>query len=125
MDVTVPANIVLFINAVLWGVLGVAAFAAVMWAIETLWRRMPSAPTNVRGRMAAWLDTHAAPEWRIAHRLRSIQLAILWAVVGGLWAALPAFESYVTPIRFAALCVGFSLAICFARLTGQKGLPNA
>ena len=72
-----------------------------------------------------WLDDHAAPEWRLAHRLRSVQIGLFWAIVGGLWVALPAFQSYLSPFRFACISVGFSVAILFARFTGQKGLPDA
>lgn len=107
-------------NAVFFGVLAVAALGLVAWGIDGIWRKMPS-----RARVAQWLDVHATPDWRLAHRLRSVQLSVFWAVVGGLWAALPAFQSFLPPIWFAALCVGFSLAILFARFTGQKGLPDA
>lgn len=74
--------------------------------------------------MTDWLDKYAAPEWRIAHKLWSVRIAILWAVVAGLWVALPAFQGWLHPVPFALICVGFSLAILFARLTNQPGLPN-
>ena len=74
--------------------------------------------------IAALLDQHAAPEWRVAHKLWSVRIALFWAVVAGLWVALPAFQGYVPPVPFALLCVGFSLAICVARLTNQPGLPD-
>jgi hypothetical protein len=53
-----------------------------------------------------------------------VQISVFWAVVGGLWVALPAFEAYVDPKWFAVIAVGFSLLILFARLTNQKGLPD-
>lgn len=74
--------------------------------------------------VAAWMDAHAIPQWRIMHRLRSVQISIFWAIVGGLWVALPAFQSFVPPVAFACICVGFALAILFARLTKQTGLPD-
>jgi hypothetical protein len=101
-------------------VLVLAAFGFIAWALGGLWRNFPTS-----GRMALWMDAHAAPEWRLAARLRSVQVSIFWAVLGGLWVALPAFQSYLTPVRFAMISVGFSLAILFARFTGQKGLPDA
>jgi hypothetical protein len=112
------------ITAVSVAILGVVALAVIGRLFEYLWGTAPGV-LNAHHRIAAWLDEHAAPEWRIAARLRSVQVSMFWAVVGGLWAALPAFQSYVPPVKFALLCVGFSLAILFARFTGQKGLPDA
>lgn len=112
-----------FIMVVCSAVLGLAALGFVGRVLSALLGRLPAA-INVHHRAASWLDEHAAPEWRLAARLHSTQLSVFWAVVGGLWVALPAFQSFVPPIRFAELCVAFSLAILFARFTGQKGLPD-
>jgi len=49
---------------------------------------------------------------------------VFWAIFGGLWVALPAFQAWLHPIVFAMLCVAASLAILFARLTHQPGLPD-
>jgi hypothetical protein len=117
------AKLAILANIVIFAVLGAAAFGFIMWCIETIYHSVSQ--VTVHHRIADWLDAHAAPEWRLAHRLRSVQIAVFWAVLGGLWIALPAFQSYLSPVRFAMACVGFSLAICFARLTGQKGLPDA
>ena len=81
----------------------------------------PKAPELTK--IAVVLDKVATPDWRIAHRMWSVQLSVLWAIVGGLWVALPAFQSWLHPVAFASICVGFSLAILFARLTNQPGLP--
>ena len=116
MDATISS----IANAVFFGVLAIAALGFVAWCIESVWRNFPSF-----GRVALWLDAHAAPEWRIAGRLQSVQIAVFWAIFGGLWTALPAFQAYIHPLIFGGLCVGFSLAILFARFTGQKGLPDA
>lgn len=70
------------------------------------------------------IEQYLIPEWRIAHKLWSVRLSIAWAIVAGLWVALPAFQGMVKPVPFALLCVGFSLSILFARLTNQPGLPN-
>jgi len=99
-------------------ILALAGLGVVLWTVEHL-----KPVINARHRIAAWMDAHAAPEWRLAARLHSVQLSGFWAVLGGLWVALPAFQSYLPPFRFAELCVGFSLAILFARFTGQRGLP--
>lgn len=80
-------------------------------------------PETTPDKIAAVLDKVAAPDWRLAHRMWSVQLSVVWAIVGGLWIALPAFQNWVQPIPFAMICVGFSLAILFARLTNQPGLP--
>jgi len=72
--------------------------------------------------MKTWLDRHAIPQWRIAHRLWSVRIAVFWSVFSGLWVAFPAFQGAMPPVLFAELCVGFSLAILFARLTHQPGL---
>ena len=69
-----------------------------------------------------WLVNHLDPDWKVAHKLWSIRVALFWAVVSGLYVALPAFQDWVSPVKFAVICVGFSLAICVARLTNQPGL---
>ncbi len=110
-------------NAVFFGVLAIAALGFVAWCIETAYHKLGS--VTIHHRLAKWLDTHAAPEWRLAHRLRSVQIAFFWAVLGGLWVALPSFQNYLTPFHMMFISVGFSVAIMFARFTGQKGLPDA
>jgi hypothetical protein len=62
----------------------------------------------------------------IAHwrAIWSVRLAISWAVVSGAYMALPAFSGLVSPFAFAALCIGFSLAMLFARLTHQPGIHD-
>ena len=114
------AYIILVANIIFLTVLGLAALGFVAWAVESLYGDLPGTAD-----IAMWLDEHAAPEWRLAHRLRSVQIGLFWAIVGGLWVALPAFQSYLSPFRFACISVGFSVAILFARFTGQKGLPDA
>ena len=52
-----------------------------------------------------------------------MQVTVLWAVVAGLYAALPAFQEYVTPVEFACLCVTGSLLMLVGRLTKQPGVP--
>ena len=74
-------------------------------------------------KVAAVLDKVATPDWRYLHKFWSVQLSMVWAVIGGLWIALPAFQSWLTPIPFACVCVAFSLLILLARATNQPGLP--
>jgi hypothetical protein len=108
---------------VFYAVLGIAALGFVGWCIESLWAL--TGHITIHHSIADWLDDHAAPEWRIAHRLRSVQIALFWSVLGGLWVALPSFQQYLTPFHMMFISVGFSVAIMFARFTGQKGLPDA
>ena len=91
------AYITLVANIIFLTVLGLAALGFVAWAVESLYGDLPGTAD-----IADWLDEHAAPEWRLAHRLRSVQIALFWAVVGGLWMALPAFQSlsHAVPLRF-------------------------
>lgn len=53
-----------------------------------------------------------------------MRLALLTAVLGGLWAALPAFQGYLPPTYFALACVVCSVLIMVARVTHQQGLPD-
>jgi len=66
--------------------------------------------------------SYLAPEWRVAHRLWSVRLAVFWMIFSGLWVALPAFQGWLPPLRYALVCIGFAVAIGVARLTNQKGL---
>jgi len=72
-------------------------------------------------RITMWLDSHAAPEWRVAHKLWSVRLAVFWGAVNGLYAAWPAFIGAVPPLEFALISVGFAVAIALARFTRQPG----
>lgn len=72
----------------------------------------------MRLRMDKWF----IPEWKIAHKLWTVRIAIFWAIVSGLYYALPAFQEWFSPIHFALLSVGFSLALLFARITKQTGV---
>lgn len=69
-----------------------------------------------------WLIKHLDPDWKVAHKMWSMRVAAVWAIMSGLWVALPAFQDYVSPQHFAELCVAFSLAIMVGRLTNQPGL---
>ena len=81
----------------------------------------PKAPETTK--VAAILDKVATPDWRIAHRMWSVQLSVLWAILCGLWAALPALQSWFSPEHFALICVGFALLILVGRLVNQPSLP--
>lgn len=72
----------------------------------------------------AWKPKYLLQDAPLWHRLWSVRIAICWAIFGGLWTALPAFQAYFPPLLFAAICIGFSLAILFARMTNQPGLPD-
>lgn len=74
--------------------------------------------------MIDFLDKYAAPGWRQAHKMWSIWLALLIAVLNGLWAALPAFMPYHSPTHFALASVALALLMCVARLIKQPGLHD-
>lgn len=74
--------------------------------------------------MRQWLAHRLDRDARVWHKLWSVRLTILTAMLGGVWAALPAFQALMPPVAFALACVGCSLLILVARLTHQKGLPD-
>lgn len=69
-----------------------------------------------------WLVRHLDPDWKVAHKLWSLRLCVLWSVVIGIYMALPSFQDYMTPFHFLYVCIGFSVAIGIARLTNQPGI---
>lgn len=69
-----------------------------------------------------WLIKHLDPDWRVAHKLWSVRIAVLWTVISGLYMALPAFQDLMPPFYFALLCVVGGLLILVGRLTNQPGL---
>lgn len=82
----------------------------------------------MRAHVVAWLDAHADPNWRLFFRLHSVRVTFFvsafWAVIAGMWIALPAFVYWFPPPVFMLISVGFSLAIMVARFTKQPGLPD-
>lgn len=60
--------------------------------------------------------------WRQAHKMNSVRVAVLWTLVGAGYMALPGFASMLDPFWFAGLCVAFGLATLYARLTHQPGV---
>ena len=62
------------------------------------------------------------PNWRQLLKLHSTWVALLWTIVTAAYAALPAFMEYVSPQTFFFLCLGFCVALLFARLTNQPGV---
>ena len=53
-----------------------------------------------------------------------MRIAFGVALLGGVWAALPAFQTEMPPLYFALTCMGASVLIMIARVTHQKGLPD-
>jgi len=70
----------------------------------------------------AWFDTHLVDKWSQLHKMWSVQIAILSAILQGIWMALPAFQYYMPPMRFVAICMGLSLTITALRLVKQPAL---
>jgi uncharacterized membrane protein YbhN (UPF0104 family) len=81
----------------------------------------PSDATNV---VTKTLDKALIPNWRLMHKLWTVRIAIFWAIICGLWVALPAFDHILPPLYFALLCIGFSLSMLFARITNQPGVTG-
>ena len=81
-------------------------------------------PDKPENSAAVILDKYGDPNWRLAHKMWSMRVAAFWAVVCGIWIALPAFQNWVKPIPFVCICIFFSLLIMVARMTGQPGIPD-
>jgi hypothetical protein len=62
------------------------------------------------------------PNWQQAHKLFSIQVAVFWGAVQGLYAVWPAFEDSISKLHFIEIGIGMSVLLVLARLTHQPGL---
>jgi hypothetical protein len=69
-----------------------------------------------------WLDTHLVDKWTQLHKMWSLQIAVLSAILQGVWMSLPAFQDYLPPIHFAAVCMALSVVIMALRLVKQPAL---
>ena len=76
----------------------------------------------MRHELVAWLDRHAAADWRTLHKLWHIRLAIFWTLVSGAGAALPQFGDLIGPWWLLALTCVSSLLMLFASYTHQPGV---
>jgi hypothetical protein len=83
----------------------------------------PPKPETKADKVAAALDKVAAPDWRDAHKFWSIQLSVLWAILCGFYAVLPALQSWFSPFHMVLLSMGCALLIVAARLANQPSLP--
>lgn len=113
MSDTLSGSLKLLVAVIL---LGLAVGLFLGWCrsrIKTSWANLPQV-----------LDRYAVDNWRVAHKLWSVRIAIFWSIFSGLWVALPAFQGVISPIYFALLCIGFTLTLLFARLTHQPGLED-
>jgi hypothetical protein len=59
---------------------------------------------------------------KIAHRLWTVRIALIGAVLDGAYVSIPVFQEYVTPIQFGVLCIGLSLSLVVARIVNQSGI---
>lgn len=64
------------------------------------------------------------PEWKTAHKLWTVQVAVLGMIATAALYALPAFMGAFQPMTYAALCVGFCVLQLVARLADQPGVPG-
>ena len=69
----------------------------------------------------ALLDKVLIDDWQACHKLWSVRLLVLGAIIDGLYMALPAFTSMIEPFHFLALSLVLSLATLAARIVNQKG----
>lgn len=65
---------------------------------------------------------HLIPDWRHAHRLWSIRLALFWGAFNGAVLALAAFVDHINPWLFLALNTAGYAVIAGARVLRQPGL---
>lgn len=72
------------------------------------------------------------PEWRIAWKLSSVQLAVLAAMVNAAAGAWVLFEGHIDPVWYAAINMMLTMAVAASRLimqpkvrevTGNGGQP--
>jgi len=59
------------------------------------------------------------PDWKVAHKLWSVQLSVLAAILNGVWMATPVLQGYVPPLHFFIINIGLSLAVVACRLIDQ------
>ena len=78
----------------------------------------------VRRNWQVWLDKYADPDWRLAHRMWSVRLIVLYGLLNGAYGAWPVFMEYVSPFWYALINVGLAVAVGLARLTNQSGFSN-
>ena len=63
------------------------------------------------------------PNWKkVALRLWSFRLSLVFAAIAGLYSIWPAFQDALPLVWFALLAVGMSVAIAIARITKQPGI---
>jgi hypothetical protein len=74
------------------------------------------------GGIKVWFDTHLVDKWSQLHKMWSVQIAVLSAILQGVWMALPAFQYSLPPMRFVALCMALSVVIAVLRLVKQPAL---
>ena len=74
--------------------------------------------------MEKWFQYRLARDIRFVHKMWSVRLMVIGALVEGAWAGWPAFQNAVPPGHFMGVCIGLSMAALFARITGQKNIPQ-
>lgn len=62
------------------------------------------------------------PEWRIAWRMSSVQLAALGAALNAAAAGWSLFQGSVDPLVFAIVNMGLSIAVAISRVVKQPEL---
>ena len=87
-------------------------------------RKLRRVSKNASRRLIKTIDRHAVKNWRYAHKFWSVWLGIMSSIIGGLWAAIPAFQFVLPPVKFALTCVCISLAALVLRMVRQSNLDD-
>ena len=87
-------------------------------------RQLRRVSKNASRRLKKTLDRYAVENWRSAHKFWSVWLAVVSSVIGGLWAALPAFQYILPPVKFALACIVVSVLALVVRLVRQRGVDD-
>ena len=59
---------------------------------------------------------------KLLHRVWSVRLAVVGAILQGVYAGVPAFQYAVPPLYFMGLCIGIMISIVVARAMNQTGI---
>jgi hypothetical protein len=61
-------------------------------------------------------------DWRKLPQFHSVQIAVFWGAIQGLYSVWPAFQDSMSKGHFAAIGIGMAVVLVLARLTHQPGL---
>jgi len=59
---------------------------------------------------------------KLVHRLWTVRIALIGAVLDGAYIAIPAFQNNVSPTQFALIAIALCLTLVVARIMNQSGI---